>query len=50
MAELLTMLNQLQARFAPFLQQYQNFMQEDPTVEPAVSFYNFKPYLKTNCV
>ncbi|XP_074038258.1 large proline-rich protein bag6-A isoform X3 [Leptinotarsa decemlineata] len=30
MASLLTMLGQLQTRFAPFLQQYQNFMVEDP--------------------
>ncbi|KAJ8968599.1 hypothetical protein NQ317_004415 [Molorchus minor] len=32
MAELLTMLGQLQTRFAPFLERYQNFMQDDPEV------------------
>ncbi|XP_018580281.1 large proline-rich protein bag6 isoform X2 [Anoplophora glabripennis] len=32
MSELLTMLTQLQTRFAPFLERYQNFMQEDPEV------------------
>ncbi|CAH0547365.1 unnamed protein product [Brassicogethes aeneus] len=32
MAELLTMLGQLQTRFAPFLERYQTFMQEDPVV------------------
>ncbi|XP_076263344.1 large proline-rich protein bag6-A isoform X2 [Rhynchophorus ferrugineus] len=32
MAELLTTLNQLQARFAPFLARYQAFMQDDPQV------------------
>ncbi|XP_030750406.1 large proline-rich protein bag6-A isoform X2 [Sitophilus oryzae] len=32
MAELLTTLNQLQVRFAPFLARYQAFMQEDPQV------------------
>lgn len=32
MAELLTMLTQLQTRFAPFLERYQDFMQEDPEV------------------
>ncbi|CAH1179566.1 unnamed protein product [Phaedon cochleariae] len=32
MAALLTMLGQLQSRFAPFLEQYQNFMRDDPEV------------------
>ncbi|KAG5900468.1 hypothetical protein JTB14_010882 [Gonioctena quinquepunctata] len=32
MATLLTMLGQLQTRFAPFLEQYQNFMLEDPEI------------------
>lgn len=39
MANLLTMLNQLQARFAPFLARYQSFMQDDPQVAPDVSFF-----------
>lgn len=34
MATLLTTLNQLQARFAPFLARYQYFMQDDPQVAP----------------
>ncbi|XP_060519492.1 large proline-rich protein bag6 isoform X2 [Cylas formicarius] len=34
MAELITQLNQLQARFAPFLSRYQSFMQEDPEISP----------------
>ncbi|KAJ8927917.1 hypothetical protein NQ314_019547, partial [Rhamnusium bicolor] len=34
MAELLTVLGQLQTRFAPFLERYQNFMQEDPEIPP----------------
>lgn len=38
MAELLTMLTQLQTRFAPFLERYQNFMQEDPEVSSEVSY------------
>ncbi|XP_056647813.1 large proline-rich protein bag6-B isoform X2 [Diorhabda sublineata] len=32
MSELLTMLGQLQIRFAPFLERYQTFMNEDPEV------------------
>lgn len=36
MAALLSTLNQLQARFAPFLARYQDFMQNDPQVAPAV--------------
>lgn len=40
MAELLTMLGQLQIRFAPFLQRYQNFMQEDRVVPEEVRKFN----------
>lgn len=36
MAELLTILGQLQLRFAPFLERYQTFMQEDRTVPEEV--------------
>lgn len=34
MADLLTLLGQLQTRFAPFLATYQNFMRTDPEVAP----------------
>lgn len=36
MAELLTTLGQLQVRFAPFLERYQNFMQEDRVIPEEV--------------
>lgn len=36
MAELLTTLRKLQTRFAPFLDRYHKFMQEDPVVPPEV--------------
>lgn len=38
MAALLTTLNQLQFRFAPFLARYQAFMQDDPQVAEEVRF------------
>lgn len=37
MADLLTFLGQLQTRFAPFLANYHNFMQQDPEIPPDVS-------------
>lgn len=33
MADLLDTLSRLQVRFAPFLEQYQNFMRQDPTIQ-----------------
>lgn len=36
MSELLTMLGQLQLRFAPFLERYQTFMQADAVVPEEV--------------
>lgn len=41
MAELLTILGQLQLRFAPFLERYQTFMQEDRTVPEEVKNHVF---------
>lgn len=48
MAELLTMLRQLQTRFAPFLDRYHNFMQEDPEIPTDVSFS--QNLLKQQCI
>lgn len=42
MADLLTMLGQLQTRFAPFLEQYQQFMQEDPEIPAEVTDFDFE--------
>lgn len=48
MADLLTMLGQLQTRFAPFLERYQNFMQEDPEISPEVCYLQKKNSLSKN--
>lgn len=38
MADLLETLGRLQLRLAPFLEQYQNFMRQDPSVPTEVNF------------
>lgn len=38
MADLLDTLSRLQVRFTPFLEQYQNFMRQDPSIQTEVSF------------
>lgn len=44
MADLLTFLGQLQTRFAPFLANYHNFMQQDPEIPPDVSLNQFETF------
>lgn len=39
MADTLDTLNRLHVRFAPFLEQYQNFMRQDPIVSQEVRKY-----------
>ena len=39
MADTLDTLNRSYMRFAPFLEQYQNFMRQDPVVSQEVSKY-----------
>lgn len=41
MADLLAQLGRLQVRFAPFLERYQNFMREDPSVSDEVICFKF---------